>query len=190
MHRSARLVAALGAPVLAFLLAGCEEKKTFKHASEWPGDAPATPRPVSTEAPASTADAITARLDDIVNATRKIANEAEAKTAADKMKTAYAELETYVAKLKTQETDPKGPNRQKAARRFQTAQQQLAKSFADLLGQDQKIVEVLSAQLGEMPLIQNPPDDVVGVVPMSMPEMDLETPSPSPDLKTFMPAPK
>jgi hypothetical protein len=150
-------VLCLAAAGLALPLGACEEKKSFKHDAEWAAPAK-TPRAAHTDTPEGTAEAIADRLDDILDATHSVNGLQDTARATTRMRTAYADIETYYARLKTQEPKADGPNRIAVARYFFKGQQELAKSVADLFEQDPKIVEVISAELATMTLVQDPPD--------------------------------
>ena len=177
------LCLALFAAGCSVSLSACEEKKTYKHDAAWPGLV-RTPKPVRTDTPEGTAEAIGDRLEDILEATRGVATPEDADKAAVKMRAAYADLETYYGKLKQQETTPEGPNRQEVARYFFRAQQELAKSVADLFERDQKIVERIGGQLAAMTLVQDPPDPLP---PDVNPGKDIETEIPVPSIDTPTP---
>jgi len=170
----------------ALALAGCEEKKSFKHDAEWPGTVK-TPKAVHTDTPEGTAEAIGDRLDDILEATGGVTTLEDANKATARMRAAYADLETYYAKLKQQEPKSDGPNRQQVARYFFRTQQGLAKSVADLFEQDQKIVQMIGGQLEAMTLVQDPPDPLP---PDVDPRKDIETEIPVPSIDTPTPAAK
>jgi len=170
----------------ALPLAACEEKKTFKHDTDWPSTVK-TPKAVHTDSPEGTAEAIGDRLEDILEATHGVATQEDANRAVAHMRTAYADLETYYAKLKQQEPKPDGPNRQQVARYFFSAQQGLAKSVADLFERDQKIVETIGAQLEAMTLVQDPPDPLP---PDVNPGKDIASEIPVPSIDTPTPAAK
>lgn len=185
--RSVQRTAGLCAAAFLVSLGGCEEKKTFKHEAEWPSPLKATPKPIHTDTPEGTAEAIETRLDDIVTATQEIYSEADAHKAADKMKAAYSDLDAYVTKLKTQEAAADGPNRKAVAMQFMQTQQELAKSVADLFERDQKIAAVIGDQLGQMPFLQDPPDPPPADAAPStddFPPLDSDASKPSPKPKT------
>ena len=186
MRWSSALCLAAIAAGCALPLAACEEKKSFKHGTEWPSTV-RTPKAVHTDTPEGTAEAIGDRLDDILEATHGVTTLEDANRATARMRTAYADHETYYARLKQQEPKADGPNRQQVARYFFTTQQGLAKSVADLFEHDQKIVEMIGGQLEAMTLVQDPPDPLP---PDVNPGKDIETEIPVPSIDTPTPAPK
>lgn len=170
---------------VAAALAACEEKKTFRHDAEWAAPT-RTPRAIHIDTPEGAVDAVETRLDDILAATQGVNSVADAEKAAARMKTAYADLETYYAALRKQAPEAGDPNRQAVAQEFFKTQQELAKAVAILLEKDVKIVEVIGGQLGNMPLIQEPPDlapqDAVApldTIPSPDPAPSAVNPSPS-----------
>jgi hypothetical protein len=143
----------------ATALAACPAKPAERDGreSETAAAAPSAP-PADTSTAEGTTAAIAVQLRAISTAGDGVTTEAAARQAVDRMKAAYAELQTLVTKLKQQEPDASSENRVQISALFDQATRDIARTSGDLYAVDQKVGEIYMTEVNEMELFQTGPN--------------------------------